>query len=69
MRESDGGSSSASPDEHRDASQVRCKTCDGPIDTSDWYPVTQERDEDDTLHIHAFCCEGCRETWLDGRED
>lgn len=69
MGESEGGSSSATPDEHGDAPGVSCVVCDAEVDTAEWYPVTQERDEDGNLHIHPFCSEACRDEWLEEQDD
>lgn len=42
-----------------------CTHCGSTVDTSDWYPVTKERDEDGSLELYPFCGDECQEAWLD----
>lgn len=44
-----------------------CEYCGTAIDTSDWYPVTKERDSDGALQFYPFCSENCQDAWLDGQ--
>ncbi len=41
-----------------------CSACGCEIDTSSWHPVVADEGEAD-LCIRVFCCDACRETWLD----
>jgi hypothetical protein len=38
-----------------------CTECGGPIETSDWHPVTTGVDEDGSVDIYAFCSWRCRD--------
>lgn len=53
--------------DQRDASGKICEYCGAMIDTSDWYPVTKERDSDESLQIYSFCSEDCQEAWSEER--
>jgi len=46
-----------------------CECCGAAIDTSDWYPVTKERNSDESLQFFSFCSEECQEAWLEERAD
>lgn len=65
-----GGSSTdvpTSPGETVDASSKTCAQCGEPIETSDWYPITSDRDDDGTLKLYPFCTEDCQATWIEAR--
>ena len=49
--------------DQRDTSGKICEYCGTAIDTSDWYPVTKERDSDGSLQFYFFCSEDCQEAW------
>lgn len=56
---------SASPSNTRsDTPDEPCEHCGATIDTSDWYPVTKERDSDGVLQFYPFCSEDCQDAWL-----
>lgn len=44
-----------------------CERCGTAIETSEWYPVSADRDEDGSIELHHFCSEDCRAAWLEGR--
>lgn len=46
-----------------------CHHCGEPIDTSQWYPVTNDRDADGSLRLYHFCSEGCQAAWLEESSD
>lgn len=50
------------------ASKV-CEYCGTAIDTSDWYPVTKERDSTGSLQFYSFCSEDCQNAWLKERSE
>ena len=45
--------------------ETTCAQCEAVIETSEWYPVTKERDEDGELQFYSFCSERCQVAWLD----
>lgn len=49
--------------DQRDSAITLCEHCETVIDTSDWYPVTKERDSDGSLQFYSFCSEDCQEAW------
>lgn len=51
-----------------DESDATCDHCGSTIDTSEWYPVTKERDQDGSLRLYAFCSVRCRDEWRDERD-
>ena len=55
---------SSSNDQHA-TSGKSCEQCGTTIDTSDWYPVTKERNPDGSLQLHEFCCEDCQDEWVE----
>lgn len=57
------------PSDQHAASRKSCEYCGTSIDTSDWYPVTKERDSDGSLHIYEFCSEDCQDEWVDEHVD
>lgn len=64
MGEDDRNSSGSQSSDPRDGSGKTCEYCGVAIDTSDWYPVTKERDSDGSLQFYFFCGEDCQEAWL-----
>ena len=56
-----------SSDGRRDAQETTCEQCGATVDTSDWYPVTNERGEDGSVELYDFCSRECRDAWLDER--
>lgn len=40
-----------------------CEYCGSAIDTSEWYPVSKQRDSDGTLELLPFCSEDCQQEW------
>ena len=60
--ESSGPRSSGPSDKH-------CSYCGAPIERSDWYPVTKERDGDGSLRFYSFCDETCQTAWLGDRPE
>lgn len=59
---------SQSSDSH-DATEKTCEYCGAAIETSDWYPVTNERGADGSVRLYDFCSEDCQDAWLDERSD
>ncbi|WP_232686357.1 DUF7576 family protein [Halobacterium zhouii] len=49
----------------RDDQGAVCEYCGTPIDTSEWYPVTNRRDPDGSVELYAFCSETCQDSWCD----
>ena len=45
--------------------ETTCEYCGAVIETSEWYPVTTERDEDGELQFYSFCSERCQVAWLE----
>ena len=45
--------------------ETTCEYCGTVIETSEWYPVTKERDDDGELQFYSFCSERCQVAWLD----
>ena len=58
---------SASSDDYGPAKT--CDNCERPIETSDWYPVTSERDGEGSLRLYHFCSEECHDAWRDDRPE
>ena len=52
-----------------DAASTYCEQCGEPIETSEWYPITSDRDDDGSLQLHPFCTEDCQSAWLDERSE
>ena len=69
MGEDDGETSDAPSTDRAATASKRCEYCESAIDTSDWYPVTKERDSDGSLQLYPFCSEDCQGAWLDGGRD
>lgn len=59
----------STPDEQRDGGDEVCEYCGAPVDTSDWHPVSKQRDSDGSLQLILFCSEDCQEAWQDEHED
>lgn len=55
--------------DHNDTPDKICESCGTVIDTSDWYPVTNERGADGSLQLYHFCSEDCQDAWLDERPE
>lgn len=60
----DEGEPASPSNTRRNTSDETCEYCGAAIDTSDWYPVTKERDSDGTLQFYPFCDEDCQDSWL-----
>lgn len=60
----DNESTASSNGQRGDRREV-CEYCGAPIDTNDWYPVTNRRDSDGTVKLYAFCSEACQDSWCD----
>lgn len=69
MGDEESESSSQAPDGADGAPATRCEHCGAAIDTSDWYPVTSERDADGSVRLYDFCSEACQAAWRDERAD
>ena len=65
MGEDDRESPPSQPSDRQDAPEKNCEYCGTAIDTSDWYPVTKDRDSDGSLQFYFFCSEACQDAWLD----
>ncbi len=39
----------------------RCSECGGPIETTDWHPVTTRVDEEGSVDLYVFCSWRCRD--------
>lgn len=50
-----------------DAANTYCEECGELIETSEWYPITSDRDDDGSLQLYPFCTEDCQSAWLDQR--
>lgn len=57
-----------SSNDRRDTPVKVCEHCGSAIDTSDWFPVTHERDSDGSLQFYHFCDEACERSWLEANE-
>lgn len=68
----DGGDNStgstASPEEPTADTGTTCTECGTPIETSDWYPIRTDRDDDGDLRLYPFCSEDCQAAWLAERD-
>lgn len=69
MEECEPETAGERPDAQHGTPRKHCTSCDTVIETTDWYPVTKERDEDGTLQFYPFCSEACRDAWLDASDD
>ncbi|WP_458209794.1 DUF7576 family protein [Haladaptatus sp. NG-SE-30] len=49
----------------RDTLGKTCDHCGTSIDTSDWHPITKDREADGSIQIHHFCSEDCENAWQD----
>lgn len=49
--------------------EKNCEYCGQPIETSDWYPITNRRDADGSLQLYSFCSEDCHTAWVDEQSD
>lgn len=58
-----------STSDRNDSSGRVCDHCGATIETSDWFPVTNERDADGSVQLYHFCSEDCQDAWLDERSD
>lgn len=64
MEGEDDATTPSTPGTDEDPSARVCEQCETAIDTSDWYPVTNDRDADGTLRLYHFCSEECQDAWL-----
>lgn len=64
MRDGERDTPPGRPDEPSE-DDVTCAHCGEEVDTSEWYPVTNDHDADGTLRIRSFCCEPCRDAFHD----
>jgi len=64
MADDDGGPPAAESEHKQGAGGKRCAHCGAAFDTSDWYPVTTERDGAGSLQFYSFCSEDCQTAWL-----
>lgn len=46
--------------EDGDGKIVVCEQCGERIETSEWYPITSDRDDDGSLRLYPFCSEACQ---------
>jgi hypothetical protein len=69
MDESEADTAASALEDRTETSTKRCEHCGSPIDTSDWYPVTNERHLDGSIRLHHFCTEDCRAAWRGERDD
>lgn len=69
MDDENGEPSNSPPGSRHDPPSKSCEHCGAAIDTSDWYPVTKERDSDGSLRFYPFCSEECQDAWLDEQPD
>lgn len=49
--------------------ETTCTACGSTIETSDWYPIRTDRDDDGDLRLYPFCSEACQDAWLDETDD
>ncbi len=66
MGEDGAESPPPSPDDADRSPGKVCDHCGSAIDTTEWYPVTNERGPDGSIRLYDFCSEDCRDAWLDG---
>lgn len=59
----------SSPSDQHDTFGERCEYCGTSINTSDWYPVTKQRDSDGSIRLYSFCSEDCQDAWLDEHQE
>lgn len=45
-----------------------CAHCGSDLDTGEWHPVQQTRNEDGELRVHSFCGDDCLSAWSDDRD-
>lgn len=64
MGDDDRETPASPPNTQPDTPDKTCEYCGAVIDTSDWYPVTKERDSDGSLQFSFFCSEDCQDAWL-----
>lgn len=57
-----------SPAESPADPETTCTECGAAIETSDWYPIRTDRDEDGDLRLYPFCSEDCQACWLEERD-
>lgn len=48
---------------------VACEQCGERIETSEWYLITSDRDDDGSLQLYPFCSEACQSAWLAERSE
>lgn len=48
--------------------ETTCTECGSAIETSDWYPIRTDRDDDGDLRLYPFCSEDCQTAWLAERD-
>lgn len=70
-RDAPEGSAGAapSPEESTAGPETACVECGSAIETSDWYPIRTDRDEDGDLRLYPFCSEACQAAWLEARRE
>lgn len=69
MEANDEETHTAPPEEQETDGGKTCEHCGEPIDTSDWYLVSKQRDSDGSLQFASFCSEECQTAWQEEQED
>ena len=58
-----------SPTEQTADTETTCTECGTSIETSDWYPIRTDRDDEGDLRLYPFCSEDCQAAWLETRDE